>query len=342
MDSLIPYLLLDLAVVAAVIIVMARRMAFWHPLSAYLLFHLYSFTYRLFKITGGSPLMYTGQTNAEVITPEEVSRAMLWADISLLCFVAASWWAHRVFEVRSQEPVERKILNPNIAKFIGILCLPVGSYVFFSLKTSSLTLASDSATTGYIQTMAMWPIGVIGLLIFTFGFRSYLVLLAGFFLGVVALQGYHRFMLILPLIFLTAVYLQSRRRRWPTLLIMLGAIFVGLVFPRLKYIGQALQYGDTNEAASQFSKLSSRTANRIPRVMSAKTSLTSSPAAYPSPTATTENSGARLTWPSSPSRFLARGGRTSPAWPTTFRKSRHRDDVTTSKVGLSPISGKLI
>ena len=254
MDSLIPYLLLDLAVVVAVIIVMARRMAFWHPLSAYLLFHLYSFTYRLFKITGGSPLMYTGQANAEVVTPEEISRAMIWADIGLLIFAAASWWAHRMFEARAQEPIERKTLNPNIAKFIGVTCLPVGAYIFFSLKTNTLTIAADSASAGYLQSMSMWPIGVIGLLVFTFGFRSYLVLLAGFFLGIVALQGYHRFMLILPLIFLTAVYLQTQRRRWPTFVIIIGGLFVGLIFPRLKYIGQALQYGDTNEAVSQFSQ----------------------------------------------------------------------------------------
>jgi hypothetical protein len=253
-DSILPFFLLDLAVIATVIVVMARRMAFWHPLTPYLLFHLYSFTYRTFKILGGSPLMYTGQANAEVITPEEITRALLWADVGLLAFAAASWWAHRMFEARSHEPVERKILSPNIAKFIGVLCLPVGAYVFFALKTSSLTVNLDSAASGYVQVMSMWPIAVIGLLIFTFGFRSYLVLLAGFFLGIVALQGYHRFMLILPLLYFTAVYLQNQRRRWPTLLIVIGAIFVGVVFPRLKYIGQALQYGDTKEAISQFSQ----------------------------------------------------------------------------------------
>jgi len=39
-DSLIPYFLLDLFVVALVIVLMFRRMAFWHPLTAYLLFRL--------------------------------------------------------------------------------------------------------------------------------------------------------------------------------------------------------------------------------------------------------------------------------------------------------------
>lgn len=254
MDSLIPYLLLDLGVVALVIVLMFQWMAFWHPLTAYLLFHLYSFTYRLFQIVGGSPLMYTGQANAEAITPEEIIRAMLWADAGLILFVAASWWAHRVFEAKSDQPVERRVLNPNIAKFIGLLCLPLGAYFFYVVKTVGLALSIDSAAAGYIQVMSMWPIGVLGLLIFTFGFRWYLLVLTAFFLGAVALQGYHRFMLILPLLYFAALYLQTRRRRWPTIPIVVAAFFLGLVFPRLKYIGQALQYGDTREAMAQFSQ----------------------------------------------------------------------------------------
>jgi hypothetical protein len=253
-DSLIPYFLLDLGVVALVIVVMFRRMAFWHPLTAYLLFHLYSFTYRLFQIIGGSPLMYTGQANAEAITPDEIIRAMLWADAALILFVAASWWAHLVFEAKSAQPVERRVLNPNIAKVIGLLCLPLGAYFFYVVKTSGFVLSADSASAGYVQAMSMWPIGVLGLLVFAFGFRWYLLALSAFFLGSVALQGYHRFMLVLPLLYFTALYLQAQRRRWPNIIIVIAAIFIGIVFPRLKYIGQALQYGDTREAMAQFSQ----------------------------------------------------------------------------------------
>jgi hypothetical protein len=254
LDSLIPYFLVDLAVVIAVIVMMFRRMAFWHPLTAYLLFHLYSFTYRLFQIIGGSPLMYTGQANAEAITPEEIIRAMLWADAALIFFAAASWWAHTVFEAKAAQPIERRVLNPNIAKFIGLLCLPLGAYFFYVVKTTGFVASIDSASTGYVQVMAMWPVGVIGLLIFAFGFRWHLLVLAAFFLGAVALQGYHRFMLVLPLLYFTALYLQKVRRRWPNIIIIIAAIFIGIVFPRLKYIGQALQYGDSEEAVAQFSQ----------------------------------------------------------------------------------------
>jgi hypothetical protein len=254
LDSLIPYFLVDVAVVIAVVVLMFRRMSFWHPLTAYLLFHLYSFTYRLLQILGGSPLMYTGQANAEAITPEEITRAILWADAALLLFVAASWWAHKVFEAKSDQPIERRVLNLNIAKAVGLLCLPLGAYFFYTVKTTGFVLSIDSASAGYIQVISMWPIGVLGLLIFAFGFRWHLLALTAFFLGAVALQGYHRFMLILPLLYFAALYLQSQRRRWPNILIIIAALFVGMVFPRLKYIGQALQYGDTQEAMNQFSQ----------------------------------------------------------------------------------------
>ena len=254
MDSLIPYFLLDLGVVIAVVVLMFRRMAFWHPLTIYLLFHLYSFSYRLFQIIGGAPLMYTGQANAEAITPEEITRAILWADAALILFVAASWWAHMVFEAKSDQPIGRRVLNLNIAKAVGLLCLPLGAYFFYVVKTTGFVASIDSASTGYIQAMSMWPIGVLGLLIFAFGFRLHLLALTAVFLGAVALQGYHRFMLILPLLYFAALYLQTQRRRWPNILIIVGALFVGMVFPRLKYIGQALQYGDTQEAVAQFAQ----------------------------------------------------------------------------------------
>jgi hypothetical protein len=253
-DSLLLFLLLDVFVVISVVLLMFRRMAFWHPLTAYLLFHLYSFSYRAFKIYAGAPLMYEGQANAEAITIDEINRALLWADVGLIVFVLASLWAHLKFEAKAERPTVRRVMNPNIARTIGMLCLPIGAYFLYGLKSATLTLSADNASAGYVQVAAMWPIGAIGLLVFAFGFRWYLIGLIAFFLGVVALQGYHRFMLILPLLFFAAYYLQTVRRRWPTWPILVGALLVALIFPRLKYIGQAIQYGDTEEAMAQFAQ----------------------------------------------------------------------------------------
>ena len=246
-DSLLPYLLLDVLVVATVVFLMFRRMAFWHPLTGYLLFHLYSFSYRLFQLISGAPLMYAG---GDSITPEEISRAIIWADIALIVFALASWLAHRNFDSKAERPIVRRVMNPNIARAIGICCLPVGAFFLYTVKAGTIDLSSDNAAAGYAQVAAMWPIGALGLLVFAFGFRWYLVGLIAYFLGVVALQGYHRFMLILPLLFFAALYLQTTRRRWPNWPILAGAVIIMLIFPRLKYIGRALEYGDKQGAAA--------------------------------------------------------------------------------------------
>jgi len=252
-DSLLPYLILDVLVIATVILLMFRRMNLWHPLTAYLLFHIYSFSYRAFKIFGGSPLMYADQANADPITIDEINRAMLWADVALMIFACASLWAHRRFEANVERPVVRRVMNPNIVRTVSILCLPIGAFFFISAKTGGLEISVESALTNYAQVIAMWPIGVLGLLVFTFGFRWYLVALIAFFLGQVAVQGYHRFMLILPMLFFTAYYLQSTRRRWPTIPILAGALAVAVIFPQLKYIGRSVQNGDYQDAIVQLS-----------------------------------------------------------------------------------------
>ena len=189
--------------------------------------------------------------NTEVITAEEISRAMLWADVALIVFAVASWWAHQEFEAKAKRPSIRRIMNKNIARTIGIICFPVGTYVFYALKGGVMELETGAAGTSYVQTIALWPMAVIGLLVFTFGFRWYLILTGAFFLSGVALQGYHRFMLVMPLLFFAGYYIQSKRRRWPGVGIFCMAILFGLIFPRLKYIGQAYQSGDFSEAFNQ-------------------------------------------------------------------------------------------
>jgi hypothetical protein len=246
-DSLLPFLLLDVLVVVTVIFLMFRRMAFWHPLTGYLLFHLYSFSYRLFQLTNGAPPMYA---LGDSITPEEISRAMIWADIALIGFAFASWLAHQNFDAKAERPVVRRVMNPNIARTIGILCLPIGAFFLYTVKAGTINLSTDNAAAGYLQVAAMWPVGALGLLVFAFGFRWYLVGLIAYVLGVVALQGYHRFMLVLPLLFFVAHYLQITRRRWPTWPILVGAVCVMLIFPRLKYIGRAVENGDTQDAVA--------------------------------------------------------------------------------------------
>lgn len=256
MDSLLLFLTLDMVVVAAVVLMMVRYLSFWHPLTAYLFFHVYSFSYRCYLIYAGAPLMYFGESNREMITIDEVNRAMLWADVALLMFALGAWIAHARLMAVASRPVVRHKMNLPIVWGVGAICLPVGAVFMFVLRAQSTVLLDTKLNgfEGYAQVFAMWPIGALGLMVFVLGFRWYLVVPVAVVLGIVALQGYHRFMFVLPLLYFTALYLMTKRRRWPTWPIIIGALIVALIFPRLKYVGKAVQNGDTAEAMAYISQ----------------------------------------------------------------------------------------
>jgi hypothetical protein len=251
-DSLQTYLLLDVLIVTLVVALSFWRLSFWHPLTAYLFFHIYSFTVRAHDICNGAPTIYTGSVNNyEDVTSDELTRALLLADLALIVFAVASWLAHRSFQARSHVPVSRRILNIKIVKTVAFVCLPPGLIFFCLFK---FTEVFEAGTGGYMAAAALWPLGISCMLIFTFGFRWYLCLLLAVILGIVSVQGYHRFMLVLPLVFLTAHYLQRRHLRWPTIPIIIGAVIIASIFPRLKWIGMAIQNGDMKEAGYQLTQ----------------------------------------------------------------------------------------
>ena len=248
MDSLIPYALVDSLLLVAVAVVMARRVSFWHPVTAYFFFHAYSFSWRAWQLVGGDDPMYAGNSTFDFIVAAEFERAMLWADVALVMFVWAAYLAHRSFERTANQPIFRRPFNKFVIYAVTAVCLPLGAFVFFTSKSGGI---SDNVftETNYYQVLAMWPIGVLGLLIFAYGFRWFLVVPASIYLATVAVQGYHRYMLVLPLLFFASYYLQANRRRWPGLGIGIVALCLLLVMPRLKYIGRAFQEGDFADAA---------------------------------------------------------------------------------------------
>lgn len=237
-----------LFIVAGLLVV--QRGAFWHPLTIYLLFHGYTVTWRAWQLVAGAPVMYAGQTGRDQIAPEELSRAVLFADVALIAFILGAWWAYKVAEQRAAEPVERRPINRTVVNLVSLVCLPIGVYVFFVIRGGSY--AGNAFTqTNYFQVMAMWPMGCLAMLIFAYGFRLILLIPTGVYLAMVATQGYHRHMLLLPLLFFTAYILQRKRWRWPNWILLIAGFCLLLVFPRLKMIGQALQYGDQQEALRQ-------------------------------------------------------------------------------------------
>ena len=247
MPTLIPYLIFDIAVLATAIAFLFWKGAFWHPLTVYLFFHGYSFTWRTIQLIDGAVPMYG--LLGDVIRPEEFERAILLADVCLIAFVVGAIFGKQHFWKKAQHKITRVKASVRIISVISAICIPVGVVALIVVKTG-VELSSTYAESSYFMVLNMWPISCLLALLFAKGFRGFTVLPICLYLAMVGLQGYHRFMLILPLMFVAAIYLQGKGRKWPTMTMVIIGFAVMLIFPRLKYIGRAFEAGDYEAMAS--------------------------------------------------------------------------------------------
>ena len=247
MPTLIPYLIIDIAVLATMIVYLFRTGAFWHPLTVYLFFHAYSFTWRTIQLIDGAVPMYG--LLGDTIRPEEFGRAVLLADVCLIAFVIGAIFGKQHFWKKAQHKITRVKASVTIITVISACCIPVGVVALFVTKTG-VEVSSIYTESSYFQVLNMWPISCLLALLFTKGFRWFTVLPICLYLAIVALQGYHRFMLVLPLMFVAAIYLQAKVKRWPTMAMVIIGVAVMLIFPRLKHIGRAFEVGDYESMAS--------------------------------------------------------------------------------------------
>lgn len=249
MDSLIPYLIADITILLVVVRYWIMKTAFWHPLTVYLLFHLYSFTWRVVQLISGAVPMYGNTVAQEIIRPEEFERAIMLADVSLVCFTLGSAIAQAYFFKKIQDLRLRRGVSMNVVYVICACCLPLG-LLMRTFVRSGVEINADLASSNYLTVIAMWPISCLIVLAFVKGFRMIIVIPICLYLVNVALQGYHRFMLVLPLLCISALYLQGKEKKWPTKPMIVLGLVVMLIFPRLKFIGRAVEVGDLNGAVS--------------------------------------------------------------------------------------------
>ena len=66
MNSLLPFLVVDLCLVISLSLLLVKRLSFWHPATVYLVFHFYSFTWRAIGLVNGAPPMYAQNPAADM------------------------------------------------------------------------------------------------------------------------------------------------------------------------------------------------------------------------------------------------------------------------------------
>lgn len=244
MEGLLPYLILDLLMVMTSCLIMRRQLVFLHPFTMYLFFHLVVISLRAWQLYLGSPPMYAENYRLENIQEHEFIRAIWMADIALFVFCVGAWAGQFVlFSSNIRQQTTYLKMERHLVQKVCWFCLPIGLVLFTAIK-----LGVKLPETSYFTAFSQWFICCLLVLIYVYGFRAKFTIPAAIYLCLVAIQGYHRTQLVLPVIFILSIILIRQNRKWPNKLTVVIVLIGALVFPQLKFFGQAISNGDYTKA----------------------------------------------------------------------------------------------
>lgn len=230
---------IDSLCVALAVVCVRRYGSAWHPLTIYVFYHLVTVTWRAWSIAFGASTLYSGYSQFEEVTWQEIVRAIICCDVSLFSITAGAFVAARRKSHAGSQFWGRDLRRFGIrdVRAVVVLLLPFGLMALFATRLGAV----DALTRGYLSMIAFWPINIVCLLVFIYGFRPVLVALAVPYIVTVGLQGYHRFMVLLPVMFLMALALMRSGRRWPSFVGVLVCAVVVVTFPSWKSAGRGFQ-----------------------------------------------------------------------------------------------------
>ena len=250
-DAVQLMLVIDIILVVAVLFMTRPVLRIHHPMLWYLVWHCTANTARLFSLVTGAELLYFSNGNFAVVTPEEILRASFWNGLALVLFAAGVMLAHgRAMAPR--DPRRFLVPGPGVIDLIAKVVFPLGILCFLLVRFVPRATLDGTGLGSYITVAAMWPVQILCMLIFFRGFRTPLILILSVLMLLTAVQGYHRFMVILPALFLGIFYALDRRIRYPILKMSLPAIPFLMVVPYIKNIGALVQDGAYGDAAGMF------------------------------------------------------------------------------------------
>ncbi len=253
MTELITPLCADLLLLFVLVRYIGPILSLVHPLTHYLIYHLYVVTIPAMQLLLGADPMYAGMEGFWAIEPAEYVRAIIYADIALVAFAAGVVMIHANsahYTNQSVAELHQFEISNSVMLIVLSICFPIGIAMFIAERGFIASSQSVFNSDGYTRTIAMWPVACVIACIYKYGFRRYFVFPLAVYLIYVGTQGYLRFMALLPIMFVSMIFLAQRGRRWPSIWGIGIACSLALVFPQLKYIGEAIQTDDTEVAVS--------------------------------------------------------------------------------------------
>jgi hypothetical protein len=248
----------------ALLILRFGRPSHSHPAIIYLFFHIYTFSTRLLAIALGAGTLFSDVGGYLPVSYQEILRAVVLADLVLIVMTVAWIKAAKDNTQRSKEDRLRHwtpqpdLSLTNVWLIVGIV-LPIGiASLFFTsqlpgLGESSLDLG-EWENSSWIPVTQSWAGLALLALIYWHGLQWRWLVPMLVYLLIIALQGYHRFRLVIPVILMIQIYLDRRQLKWPPVRIFTILFMLFLIFYPLKIIGVMVQ---RNASLSEIADVSS-------------------------------------------------------------------------------------
>jgi hypothetical protein len=262
-------LFIDLMIISLCAIVLLRygRLSHSHPATIYLFFHIYTFTLRLIGLSfGAATLLSQYMLFFEPVTHKEIMRAALLGDFALVVMTVAWMKASRddLKKLRQHSASVSKSL-PNLSLkhiwSVVVIAFPLGLFGLWAftnlpgIESERVELGEWQSSSWFFITQ-VWAGLTLLALIYWYGFRWWLMMPMSLYLLVMAIQGYHRFRVIIPAILLIQIYLDRRKLRWPPIYVLGVMLIMLLLFFPLKDIGKLAQEGEGIEQIVDVSRQS--------------------------------------------------------------------------------------
>jgi hypothetical protein len=217
----------------------------------------------------GSPTLFTAWGPGVIpLSEAEIAWAVNLADLALLSMTAA--WIKVAGDTRPICEVSRTVgprepgvamLSPKVIWYVGAIALPIGiaALIYFAYVPAVGVYGEgkidlgDWNSSSWMMIAQSWAGLVLLSLVYYYGFRRLYAVSLCIYLLVIALQGFNRFRLVIPLIYVALVWLSRTRRKWPPLWMIGGGFALLIAVVPLKSIGRMVQSGapisDIKEAA---------------------------------------------------------------------------------------------
>lgn len=234
-----------------------------HPAALYFLYHLYTFTYRLFQLANGAPtLLDIPNTSLQAVTPAEIQRAALLGS-AVLVTMTLVWlcFAHRTPSrclCREDCTLYRPFMK-ELMWAVLFITLPVGLVSLVIFRGHLLTGGAAPSlgawkSSSYVFSMSQWlGISLLALL-FYYGPRWSLLVTMLSYLVVALLVFPFRMMVIIPALFVILTYMRWHDLKWPPPRVIFGVASLALLFVAGKSVGPLLRQGDVANTAQLASR----------------------------------------------------------------------------------------